>query len=156
MLPLQEEGPFCQPVSSKEEIRVKKLVSVLANSTLITGTSEEALECVLCIYYLVRFKDTDKVPVQALIESESEVNTIHPFFVKQLDLPIRPTDIGAQKIDATMLDTHGMVVEGFSLEDKANPIRFFKETFLMVYVSPEVVLGMPFLTLSGANVDFSG
>ena len=94
--------------------------------------------------------------MQALIDSESEVNAIHPSFVKQLGLPIRPTDVGAQKIDGTTLDTHGMVVVAFSVEDKANRVRFFEETFLVANVSPKVVLGMPFLTLSGADVDFSG
>ena len=49
-----------------------------------------------------------------------------------------------------------MVVAAFSVEDKANQVRFFEETFLVANVSPEVVLGMPFLTLSGADVDFSG
>ena len=55
-----------------------------------------------------------------------------------------------------MLNTLRMVVVAFSVMDKANRVRFFKETFLVANVSPEVVLGMPFLTLSGADVDFSG
>ena len=49
-----------------------------------------------------------------------------------------------------------MVVVAFSVTDKANRVRFFEETFLMANVSPEVVLEMPFLTLSGADVDFLG
>ena len=97
----------------------------------------------------------DKAPVQALIGSGSEVNAIHPSFVKQLGPPIRPIDVGAQKIDGTTLDTHGMVVASFSVEDKANRVKFFEETFLVANVSPEGVLGMLFLTLSGTNVDFS-
>ena len=135
---------------------VKKLVSVSATSTLTTGARKEALERVPCIHYPVQFKDTDRAPVQALIDSGSEVNAIHLSFVKQLGLSIRPTDVGAQKIDGTTLDTHGMVLAAFSVEDKANRVRFFEETFLVANVSPEVVLGMPFLTLSGADVDFSG
>ena len=91
-----------------------------------------------------------------MIDSRSEVNAIHPTFAKQLGLPIRPTDVGAQKIDGTMLDICGMVVAAFSVKDKANQVRFFEETFLVANVSPEVVLGMSFLTLSGADVDFSG
>ena len=55
-----------------------------------------------------------------------------------------------------MLDTYGMVVAAFSVEDKANWVRFFEKTFLVANVSPKVVLGMPFLILSGADVDFSG
>ena len=49
-----------------------------------------------------------------------------------------------------------MVVAAFSVENKANRVRFFEETFLVANVSPEVVLGMPFLILSGADIDFSG
>ena len=49
-----------------------------------------------------------------------------------------------------------MVVVAFSVVDKANQVKFFKETFPVANVSPEVVLGMPFLTLSSADVDFSG
>ena len=134
----------------------KKLVLVSATSTSTNGAREEALERVPCIYYLVQFKDTDRAPVQALIDSGSEVNAVHPSFVKQLGLSIRSTDVGAQKIDGNILDTYGIVVAAFSVEDKANRVRFFEETFLIANVSPEVVLEMPFLTLSNADVDFSG
>ena len=47
-----------------------------------------------------------------------------------------------------------MVVTAFSMTDQADRVRFFEETFLVANVSPDVVLGMPFLTLSGADVDF--
>ena len=49
-----------------------------------------------------------------------------------------------------------MVVAAFSVVDKANQVRFFEKTFLMANISPEVVCGMLFLTLSIANIDFSG
>ena len=90
---------------SKEKTKVKKLVSVSATSTFMTGAGEKALERVLCIYYPVQFKDTSEVQVQALINSESEVNAIHPTFAKQLGLFIRQTDVRAQKINGTMLET---------------------------------------------------
>ena len=68
---------------------LKKLVSVSATSTSMTGASKEALEQegalerVPCIHYLVQFKkDMSKAQVQALIDSGSEVNTIHPTFAK--------------------------------------------------------------------------
>ena len=91
-----------------------------------------------------------------MINLESEINTIYPTFAKQLGLLIRPTDVRVQKIDSTILDTYKMVVTAFSVKDKANQVRFFKETFLVANVSPEVVLGMLFLTLSDADVYFSG
>ena len=123
----------------------------------MTGAREEALERIPCIHYSVQFKkDTSKAQVQALIDSGSEVNAIHPTFAKQLGLPIRPRNVEAQKIDGTTLDTYGMVVAAFSVEDKANRVRIFEEAFLVANVSPEIVLGMLFFTLSGANVDFSG
>ena len=137
-------------------LEVKKLVSVLATSTSTTGAREEDLKCVPYIYYPVQFKNTNEAQVQALIDSGSEVNAIHPTFAKQLGLPIRPTDVEAQKIVGTTLDTYEIVVAAFSVEDKANQVRFFEETFLVANVSPEVVFRMPFLTMSNADVDFSG
>ena len=47
-----------------------------------------------------------------------------------------------------------MVVAAFSIIDQADRIRFFEKTFLVAYISLDVVLGMPFLTLSGADIDF--
>ena len=49
-----------------------------------------------------------------------------------------------------------MVVAAFSVENKANQVRFFEETFLVANVSSEVVLGMLFLILSGTDIDFLG
>ena len=91
-----------------------------------------------------------------MINSGREVNAIYPTFAKQLGLSIRLINIEVQKIDGTMLDTYGMVVAAFSVENKANRVRFFEETFLVANFSPEVVLVMLFLTLSDADVDFSG
>ena len=71
-------------------------------------------------------------------------------------LSIRPTDVRAQKIDGITLDTHRMVVTAFSVVKKANRIKFFEEIFLVANVSPKVVLEILFLTMSGADVNFSG
>ena len=91
-----------------------------------------------------------------LLNLGSEVNVVYPVFAKELGLLIRSTDVGAQKINGTTLETYGMVVVAFLVEKKANQVRFFKETFLVANVSLEVVLGMLFLTLSSADVDFLG
>ena len=56
----------------------------------------------------------------ALFDLGSEVNAVHPAFAKKLGLPIRPTDVGAQKIDGAKLETYKMAVAAFSVEDKAN------------------------------------
>ena len=158
--------------------KAKKLVLVLATSTPVTETREEAVaeavestkvgkdsaenKCeypnlaqVPCIRYPITFRKKS-ASMLALFDSGSDVNAIHPILAQKLGLSVKLTDVGAQKIDGTMLDTFEMVVTAFSVTDKANRVRFFEETFLVANVSPEVVLGMPFLTLSGADVDFSG
>ena len=70
-----------------------------------------------CIRYPINF---GKESVSTLLDLGSEVNTVHPAFVKELGLSIRPTDVEAQKIDGVTLETYGMVVAAFLVEDKAN------------------------------------
>ena len=94
--------------------------------------------------------------MSVLLDSSSEVNAIHPVFAKEQGFSIRPIDVGVQKIDSTTLETYGIVVAAFSIEDKANQVKIFKETFLVANISPEVVYRIPFLTLSSANIDFLG
>ncbi len=76
--------------------------------------TEEELERVLCIWYFVIFKDQTK----ALLDSESEVNAINKAFTSQLKCKIRKTNIRAQKIDITTLQTYKMVVSTVSVLDK--------------------------------------
>ncbi len=40
------------------------------------------------------------------------------------------------------------------MSDKDGRERFFEKSFLLADVSPDIVLGMPFLTMSNADVDF--
>ncbi len=74
----------------------------------------------------------------------------------KLGLVTRKTYVGAQKIDGSALVTYGMVIAGFSLQDKLGTARFFEETFLLADTSIEVVLEMPFLALSDGDVCFAG
>ena len=147
LLPLEEV--LLKQVSPKPKKGDKKLVSVLATSTPLTETREEAVETVetgktaevvettgagkdgkqskgkysknlaqvLCIQYLIIFR---KKSVLALLDSNSEVNAIHPTFTQELRLSIRPIDVGAEKINSTTPDTFGMVVSAFSVTNKAN------------------------------------
>ena len=87
---------------------------------------ETILEGVPCIWYPTTFQDKS---VLALLDSGSEVNTIHPTFAKELGLPIRSIDVGAQKIDGTTLDTYRMVVTAFLMTDKANRVKVFERPF---------------------------
>ena len=134
---------------------------VLATSMSITVAREKTvgenlgsnLAWVPCICYPINLR---KKSVSALLDSGSEVSAVHPVFAKRLGLLIRPIDVRAQEINITMLETYRIVVAAFSMEDKANRVRFFEETFLVANISPEVVFGMPFLILSSADVDFLG
>ena len=161
-------------------LEVKKLLSVSATSKPVTETREEMVETdeaieiakidkdgkkseseylnllwVLYIRYSIIFRKRF-VSVSALFDSGNEFNVIYSTLAKELGLPIKPTDIGAQKIDGTMLNTFGMIVTAFLMTNKANRVRYFKETFLVANISLEVVLEMSFLSLSDTDVDFSG
>lgn len=147
---------------------VKKLVAVSAIPASTTEATRKnvsreapeqiAIEMVSCIQYPVRFrKDQDET--QALIDSDSEVNAIQPAYAKKLGLTIRKTEVGAQKINGSPingspLETYGMVIAGFQVQDKLRRFCFFQETFLLADTSMEVVLGMPFFTFSNVEVGF--
>ena len=94
--------------------------------------------------------------MSTLFDSDSKANSIHLTLTRKLELLIKPTDVGAQKIDSTMLNNFGIVVIALSVTNKANQVRFFEEIFLVANVIPKVVFGMLFLTLRGADVDFLG
>ena len=91
----------------------------------------------------------------ALIDSGSKVNAMNPAYAKKVGILVRKTDVGAQKIDGSHLDTFGMVTAGFLLQDKLGKVRFFQETFLVADTRMEVVLGMPFHSLSSADIRFT-
>ena len=48
-----------------------------------------------------------------------------------------------------------MVIAGFQVIDKHGRALFFQETFLLVNTMMEVVLRIPFFTLSNANIQFT-
>ena len=48
-----------------------------------------------------------------------------------------------------------MVLASFQVEDKLERARFFQESFLLIDTSVKVMLGMPFLTFSNANIQFA-
>ena len=85
-------------------------MSVLATSVPVTGTDEEDVVRVPCIYYPVRFQEEQ---VKALLDSGSKVNAMNPDYARKLGLKIRRTNIGAQKIDGSALETFGMVIADF-------------------------------------------
>ena len=112
-----------------------------------------SLEQVPCIHYPLRFRK-DTAGVRALIDSGSEINAMSPVYASKLGLRVHHTDVEAQKIDGSILQTFGMVLANFQMEDKLGRTRFFQEIFLLANISAEVVLGILFLTFSNADVQF--
>ncbi len=78
-----------------------------------------------------------------------------PAYATKLGLTAWNTSVGAQKIDDLPLKTYGMVSASFSLLNSLGRIRFFEKSFLLADTSMEMVLGMPFLSLSNADVKFA-
>ncbi len=75
-------------------------------------------------------------------------------YIAELSLTTRKTSIWVQKIDDLSLETYGMALASFSLQDSLGRVWFFEETFLLADISMEVVLGMPFLALNNADFQF--
>ena len=90
-----------------------------------------------------------------MLDSDSKVNVISPTYAKKLSLKTRKTNVGAQKINCSALETFGIVIVDFQVEDKGGRLRFFQETFLVANTKFEVILGMLFLKISNANVAFN-
>ena len=65
------------------------------------------------------------------------------------------TNVGTQKIDKSSLAIYAIVIAAFKVVDKLGCSWFFQETFLLADINIEVVLGMPFLTFSNADVQFA-
>ena len=76
-------------------------------------------------------------------------------YTAQLGLIVQKTNVGAQKIDGFYLTTYGMVIAIFQALDTLTCFQFFQETFLLANIDMEVVLGILFLTLSNASVQFA-
>ena len=78
---------------------------------------------------------------------------MHLIFEKELGFVVQSINISTQKINSTTLETYGIVVAIFWIIDQANKVRFFKKTFLVASVNPDVVFEMLFLTLSDVDIN---
>lgn len=74
---------------------------------------------------------------------------------KKLGFRIREIRVGMQMINSSKLDTFGMVIAFFSMEDKKRRSHFFKKTILYTNINMDVILRMFFLTLSNIKIDFA-
>ena len=136
-------------------VQSQKLLVVLATSLLVTAASIEnisqLLEKVPYIHYPFHFwKDLHKT--KALIDINIKVKAISLAYVAKLGLNIQKTDTRTQKIDSSILDIFGMVLADFQVKDKLNKIWFFQETFLVVNIMLEVIIGIAFLTLRNVDI----
>ena len=133
----------------------------------MTENSKEAilvnakeLEQVTYIQYPIAFQggiiqDSSAPDLMSIfLDLGSQVNAIYPTFAKKLDLVVRSTNNGIQKIDGTTFETYGIVIIALLVIDQANKVTFFEKTFLVANDSPDVVFGMPYFTLIGADVNF--
>ena len=77
-----------------------------------------------------------------------------PTYIKKLGFKAQKTNIGAQNIVGSTFEIFGIVVADFQVEDKGGKPRFFQKTFLVPETKFELVLGIPFLKISNADVSF--
>ena len=89
-----------------------------------------------------------------MLDSGSKVNAMSPAYVEKLGLKTWKTNIGAQKIDDSALETFGIVIADFQVENKGGRPKFFQKIFLVANTKFKVILGMLFLKLSNADMSF--
>ena len=75
-----------------------------------------------------------------------------PAYMAHLGLKVRVTNVNVQKVNKSSLANYGIVIAAFQVVNKLGCSRFFQKTFLLANISIEVVLSMPFLIHSNANV----
>lgn len=108
-------------------VNFKKLVSVSATFMLVTKASRKnvVLKRILSIYYLLRFQKDKENERQSLINSGSKMNKMTQAYALKLGLKLRRTDVRAQMIDGSTLETFEMVLASFQLEDSVKRANFF-------------------------------
>ena len=79
---------------------------------------------------------------------------MHPAFAERLGFVVQTTNIDTLKINGTTLEIYRIVVAAFLVTDQAHKVKFFKETFLVANVSPDMIFGILFFILSDVDVDF--
>ena len=78
----------------------------------MTDTSSKEVVKVPCIYYPVWFQEGQK-QVKPLRNSGSKLNVMSLACIERLSLKARKTNVGAQKIDGSALETFEMVIADF-------------------------------------------
>lgn len=89
-----------------------------------------------------------------MIDLGSKINAITFTYLAQIGLAIRSTNIGVQKIKGSSLKSYEMIFAMFSVQNKVGWDRFFENIFLLADISIEVVLDIPILSFSNADINF--
>ena len=87
-----------------------------------------------------------------MIDLGSEVNVMTLAYIAKLGLKVQKTDSRVQKVYGSTLDTFGIVLADFQVEDKLGRAGFFQETFLVANTTLEMILRIPFLTFHNIDV----
>ena len=109
--------------------QAKKLVSVLTTLMLVTGAKKaqkiRVLDQVSCIHYSVQFQKNKDRDVLVLLNSKNKINAMTLAYTGQLGFKVQKTNIGAQKIDKSLLTTYGMGIAAFLVLNKLGHFQFF-------------------------------
>lgn len=84
----------------------------------------------------------------------TEIIIMSLIFYKELSFWVFKIEVSTQKIDSSRFETYGIVIVSFSINNKVDKSRFLDETFLIATFSMNIVLGMLFLILSNAKINF--
>lgn len=112
------------------------------------------------IQYLIAFQDDLTQVVKALDlmlalrDIGNKVNVIYLVFVEMFGLVVYSNNINVKKIDDTTLEIYRIVLMAFLVIDQANKVRLFVEAFLGTNLNSDVVLRIPFFTLSGYRCQY--
>ena len=79
---------------------------------------------------------------------------MNPNYACKLGLKIWKSNVKSQKIDYSVIETFEIVIANFRIEDKVGRPRFFHKIFLVADTKFEVILKMPFLKISNADILF--
>lgn len=78
-----------------------------------------------------------------------------PSFAMKLGFRICKTDVSAQKIDRSRMETDKMIIALFQVVNKNKNSCFLEETFSMADSSMDVVFRMLFISLSNVEVNLN-
>lgn len=77
-----------------------------------------------------------------------------PAHTVRLGLKVWKTNVVAQKIDNSIFQIFEMAIANFWFDDKLGRSWFFQKTILMINNNMKMILGMFFLALSNADIQF--